>query len=75
MNGMEAMGKLLVGIGIFLFLLGIAFIVFPKLNIAFPRLPGDIIIKRENYSFYFPLASCILISVVLSIILNIISRK
>jgi hypothetical protein len=75
MNGMEAMGKILLGIGGFLFLLGVFFVVFSKLNIAFPRLPGDIVIKRENYSFYFPLATCILISVVLSIILNIISRK
>lgn len=75
MNGMEAVGKLLLGIGFFLLILGIVFVVFSKLNIAFPRLPGDIVIKRENYSFYFPLVTCILISVVLSIILNIISRK
>jgi len=53
-------GLILAGIGLLLMLAGrIGWI---------GRLPGDIIIKRENITFYFPLATCILISVVLAVL-------
>jgi hypothetical protein len=38
------------------------------------RLPGDIYIKRENFSFYFPLATCIIVSVIVSLILWLIRK-
>jgi len=36
------------------------------------RLPGDILIEKENYRFYFPLASCLLVSIILTIVINIV---
>lgn len=39
------------------------------------KLPGDIIIKRGNFTFYFPLATCILLSVILSVILALFRRR
>ena len=39
------------------------------------RLPGDIVIKKENFTFYFPLTSCILASLILSIAIRFFSRK
>ena len=39
------------------------------------RLPGDIFIKRENFTFYFPLATCILISIAISFLLFLFGRK
>lgn len=43
--------------------------------LPFGNLPGDIKIQKENFSFYFPVASCIIISVVLSLLLNFFGRK
>ncbi len=60
--------------GIILFLVGGGVYFAAKFGIPLGRLPGDIRIEGENGSFYFPVTSSILISVVLSILLNIISR-
>ncbi len=59
-------GGLLVGVGV-LFLLGGK---LPWLG----RLPGDIVVQRENFSFYFPLATSILVSVVLSLLFALLRR-
>ena len=60
--------------GIVLFLVGGMIFLSAKLGLPLGRLPGDIRIEREGFSFYFPLASSILVSVVLTVILNIIAR-
>jgi len=64
--------KIFIFIGIVFILIGI-FLYFFK---DFPlfRLPGDIVIEKENFKFYFPITSAIIISVVLSLIFNIISK-
>ncbi|MEO0095504.1 MAG: DUF2905 family protein [candidate division WOR-3 bacterium] len=59
--------------GIILILLGILFLISPRLPIF--RLPGDIVIKKDNFSFYFPVVSSIIISIVLSLIINLLFRK
>ncbi|MCD6583218.1 MAG: DUF2905 domain-containing protein [Candidatus Omnitrophica bacterium] len=70
------LGKFLIILGLFLVILGIGVIVFSKFRIPFlGRLPGDILIKKDNFIFYFPLATSILVSIVLSLILYFISRK
>ncbi len=60
-------GKILVFIGLFLIILGL-FINFVG------KLPGDIYIKKENFTFYFPITTSILLSIVLSILLYVFSR-
>ena len=40
-----------------------------------PRLPGDIVIERKNFRFYFPLATSIVVSVVLTVLLNLFLRR
>ncbi len=61
-------------IGKFLILIGVLFIVFGFIIAIFPkfRLPGDILIQRDNFTFYFPLGTSILISIILSIILSLL---
>jgi len=60
------MTRTLVTLGIILIIAGIA---WPWLGkIGFGRLPGDIVIERENFRFYFPITSMILVSLVLSLI-------
>ena len=70
---MESIARYLMLGGIILFLVGGVYFA-AKFGIPLGRLPGDIRIEGENGSFYFPVTSSILISVVLSILLNIISR-
>ena len=62
------------GLGKILILIGIVLIIFGLLFIFFHKLPGDIVIKKGNFTFYFPLGLSIAISVILTIILYIISR-
>ncbi|SFE27122.1 DUF2905 domain-containing protein [Alteribacillus iranensis] len=65
--------KLLIGIGIALIIFGLIWQVGGKF-LSLGRLPGDIIIKKENTTFYFPIVTSIVISVVLSLIFYIIGR-
>ena len=71
---MENIARLLVIGGIFMILLGGGVYVASKFGIPLGRLPGDIRIEGENGSFYFPLATSILVSVLLTIVLNVIIR-
>ncbi len=69
-------GKLLIIFGIVIFLIGIGLVVFSKFRIPFlGKLPGDFMIQRENFTFYFPLTTSIIISVILTIILSLFSKK
>ncbi|HEX7042971.1 MAG TPA: DUF2905 domain-containing protein, partial [Burkholderiales bacterium] len=61
------MGRWLITVGILLILVGLAWPWLTKLGLF--RLPGDIVIERENFRFYFPITTMIVISVVLSLIL------
>lgn len=72
MNGTE-LGKLLIVLGLGAILLGLVIMALSKF-VSLGHLPGDIFIKGEHGSFYFPIVSCILLSVVLSIILNLFHR-
>ncbi|WP_240376457.1 DUF2905 domain-containing protein [Bacillus piscicola] len=65
--------KVLIGIGAALLLIGVIWQIGGKF-IPVGRLPGDIIIKKENTTFYFPIMTSIVISVVLSIVFYIIGR-
>ncbi|MGA7828513.1 MAG: DUF2905 domain-containing protein [Geobacteraceae bacterium] len=64
---MSGIGKLLIVSGCLLALLGVVLVFSDKIP-WLGRLPGDISIKRENFSFYFPLTTCILISIFLSLL-------
>ena len=69
MNGTE-LGKLLLVLGMGIMLLGALLLLLSRF-ISLGHLPGDIFIKGEHGSFYFPIVSCIVISVVLSILMNL----
>jgi hypothetical protein len=71
---MENIGRFLMIGGIVLFVIGGLVFLAAKFGIPIGRLPGDIRIERDGFSFYFPLASSILISIVLTIVINVILR-
>jgi len=70
---MEFFGKILILFGVLLVILGVIFSFFGKIPYL-GKLPGDIYVKKENFTFYFPLATCILISIILSLIFYFISK-
>ncbi len=70
---MSDLGRFLIVIGVILVIVGVVFLVAPKLP-WLGRLPGDISYKRGNFSFYFPLGTCILISVVLTLIMYLLRK-
>jgi len=72
--GMDSLGKMLIMVGIILILLGGVLLFAPKLPFL-GRLPGDIVIRRGNWSFYFPLASSIVLSVLLTLLLSLFNRR
>ena len=69
-NGFESTGKTLMVFGALLVLVGAA-IYFGGKFTALGRLPGDIHIERENFSFHFPIVTSIVVSLVLTVILNL----
>lgn len=71
---METIGRFLMLAGIVLFLIGGAAFLAAKFGLPLGRLPGDIRIEGQNSTFYFPLATSIFISIVLTILLNVIAR-
>jgi hypothetical protein len=70
---MSGLGKLLIFFGAILVLAGLIMLAAPKLP-WLGRLPGDITYQGKGFTFYFPLATCILISVVLSLILYLFRK-
>lgn len=71
---MENIARYLMIGGIVLFLVGGGVYLAAKFGIPLGRLPGDIRIEGENGSFYFPVTSSILVSIILTILLNLLSR-
>ena len=67
------LGKILILFGFLLVILGIFVSFFEKIPYL-GKLPGDIYVKKGNFTFYFPLASCLVISVILSLIFYLISK-
>jgi uncharacterized membrane protein len=70
---MSDLGRFLIFIGVILVAVGAVLLLAPKIP-WLGRLPGDISFKRGNFSFYFPLATCILISIILTLILYLFRR-
>ena len=71
---MTDLGKLLVFFGAVLVAAGIALLVLGRTNLPLGRLPGDIVYRGKNTTFYFPLATSLLLSVVLTLVLYVVGR-
>jgi hypothetical protein len=67
-------GRLFIIIGIVLVVIGVIYTIFPNGG-GFPKLPGDILVRRGNFTFYFPIVTSIIISVILTIILHFFFRR
>lgn len=67
------LGKLLIFAGVFIIILGIVFLFGDKIPFI-GKLPGDIIIKKKNFTFYFPIVTSILLSLLISLILYLFRK-
>jgi hypothetical protein len=70
-----SLGRILIALGLLVAALGVLLSLGEKLPIRLGRLPGDIIIRGKHSVFYFPLVTCLLISVILSVVLWIVNRR
>ena len=71
--GLDGLGKLLIGGAIVLLVIGALFLMLGRLGVD--RLPGDLVLRRGNATFYFPVGLMILISIVGTIVLNLVFRR
>lgn len=69
------MGRILIALGLLVAALGVLISLGERLPIRLGRLPGDIIIRGKHSVFYFPLVTCLLVSVILSLVLWLINRR
>ncbi|UCE80113.1 MAG: DUF2905 domain-containing protein [Nitrospiraceae bacterium] len=70
----HSIGKILIVFGIIVVAVGILLTFIPKIP-WLGKLPGDILIQKRNITFYFPLVTCIIISIVLTILFSLIGRR
>lgn len=68
----SGIGRTLVAMGALLVLVGLAIVLLERFGV--PRLPGDIVIRRGNWTFYFPIATSLLLSVILTLLLHLLRR-
>lgn len=73
MNSLELLGKFLLGFGAMLLLFGGLLVLIGKLGWTWKPLPGDIVIKRDNFTFIAPITTSLLLSLVLTILLWLLS--
>ena len=71
---MNQLGKLILGLGLALVVIGGALMLAGRIGLPLGRLPGDIVYRGKHTTVYFPLVTCIVISVVLTLIFYVISR-
>jgi hypothetical protein len=74
MDGLEPLGRTLVIVGLFITVLGAIMLLTPRVP-WLGRLPGDIVIHRDDLTIYIPITTMLIVSVVLSVVLNVIGRS
>ncbi|HVF69114.1 MAG TPA: DUF2905 domain-containing protein [Xanthomonadales bacterium] len=68
------MSKTLIIVGVAIVVIGLIYNYLPKGG-SFPKLPGDILIKKDNFSFYFPWVTSILVSILFTIIFYLLNKR
>jgi hypothetical protein len=71
---MQDLGRFLIVLGAAAILIGVLLVLAPRIP-WLGRLPGDILIRRGTFTFYFPLVTCVVVSVILTLILNLFWRR
>ena len=72
-NGVSEMGRTILVLGAFLVVIGLVLMLGGRIP-GFGRLPGDIVVRRGNFTFYFPLVTCLLLSLLLTALFALLRR-
>jgi len=72
---MEGIARILITFGVVLLLAGFVVLALSRLGLTGFRLPGDILIRRENFTFFFPITTMLIISLVLTLVFNLLGRR
>ncbi len=75
MDPFRDMGRMLIMVGILIVVLGAVLFFGARAPGRLGRLPGDIVYRRGNFTFYFPLITCIILSIILTLILRFFFRR
>lgn len=70
---MSELGRTLIGLGLLIVLVGVAVTLWARFGL--PRLPGDFVVRRGGATFFFPLATSLIVSLVLTLLLNLFLRR
>jgi len=73
MPGFSALGKMLVLLGVFIIAVGVLLLIGEKIP-WIGKLPGDILIKKKNFTFYFPITTSIIISIILTLLFTLFRK-
>lgn len=72
---MGNLGRTLIGFGVLLVIVGLLLLLGDRLPLRLGRLPGDIVIRGKNSTFYFPVVTCLIVSVALSLLMWLFGRR
>lgn len=73
---MSNLARFLIILGVLIALIGAGLAIFPKIKIPFlGKLPGDMVIQKKDFVFYFPLTSCVIVSIIITLILYFFYKK
>lgn len=70
----SVMGRLLIGIGVAFVLVGVVVLFFDRIGLGPGRMPGDFVYRGRNVQVWFPLGTCIVLSILLSVVLFLLSK-
>jgi len=70
---LQGIGKILILVGAFTAFLGLLLVSWQRLPFL-GRLPGDIFVRKGDFQFFFPIATCVIISILLTVIVNLVIR-
>jgi len=70
---LEPLGKILILAGVFIVILGLLLVFWGKVPLL-GKLPGDMLLQKGNFQFFFPVVTCLVISAILTIVVNLIIR-
>lgn len=73
MFGLSAFGKRLILLGVFIILIGLFLVIGDKIPWV-GKLPGDIVIKKEKFAFYFPITTCLVVSIILTMLFTLFRK-
>ena len=71
---MGDLGKMLIVAGLVITVVGLVLLAMGRMNLPLGRLPGDVVYRGKNSTIYFPLATCVVVSVVLTVVLYVVGK-